>query len=143
MKANSFYRLLHHLLDQVAGPRRRRERFSDGDVAFVLLWAEHHRRPVSWGCRRSSYPPAARFTPPSPTTMTRRGNGERVLQLIESARQRLAAQAPASPLKLIDSRPLIIGNGSGDPDARRGRAESCGRGRSIRSTATIRSWPGG
>jgi len=144
MQANSFYRHLRLLLDQVARPRGCRQTFSDADIAFALLWAEHHRRPVSWACRRDSYPPAARLNVPSPTTLSRRGNSHAVLRLIESARQHLVAQVQASPLKLIDSRPLVIGNASADPDARRGRAvREMARGYklcTIVSGGVVRAW---
>lgn len=121
MRANSFYCRLGALLRQ-DDHRRSRETYSDSDIAFTLLWAERHRQPVSWACRHCSYPSAAGFVPPSPATMSRRGNGAAVLERIEQVRRQLAEAVPATPLKSIDSRPLIVGNSSGDRDARRGRA---------------------
>jgi Transposase DDE domain len=122
MRANSIYCRLRQLFHQASSPRRSCEHHSDGDIAFVLLWAEVHRRPVYWACRRSAYPPGARFKPPSSSTLSRRGSEQPVLELIEQTRLRLIDQLPPSPLKLIDSRPLTVGHASGDAQARRGRA---------------------
>lgn len=149
MRTNSFYCRLRLLLGQYQG-HRDHEQFSDRDIVFVLLWAEHHRRPVYWACNRRVYPPASRFVPPSASTMSRRGCSESVLALIEQVRQDLSKQVdlsdqvPASALKLIDSRPLLVGNASGDTDARSGRAVNrMGRGYRLcvlASGGVVRAW---
>ena len=159
MRANSIYSRLRQLFNQASSPPRSREHYSDSDIAFVLLWAEVHRRPLSWACRRGAYPPASRFDPPSGSTMSRRGNDQPVLLLIEQLRLRLIEPLAASPLKLIDSSPLIVGKpqaiATPAVDAEPGtRPEAtscassqaaawCGAGGSPASTSMIRFLPSG
>ena len=56
-----------------------RFKYNDADIVLTWLWASAHRRPVSWACRRESWPICVRVTRrPSPSRMTRRLRCKRV-----------------------------------------------------------------
>ena len=120
------YRRLCDVIDQVSPHRRRaRQQFGDHVIARVYAWAVGHDRPVSWACDPDHWPDDHDLAGalPSQPTMSRRLRSVGVLQLLERVHAWLADRcAPGGPLKQIDSKPLVVGNYSKDPDARRGRA---------------------
>jgi len=145
MKANISYRRLRALVQQaVPRPRRGRERHSDADVIVAYLWAQLHTQPTYWASRRAAYPPGCRLTPPSAATLSRRLGRVPVIELLSRVRRTMADAVPACPLKLMDSRPLVVGNASNDRNARRGHGAG-GRARGYKlcvltSAGLVREW---
>lgn len=88
-------------------------------VVAVLLWAALHDRPVSWACRRSSWPMQAwRRVLPDQSTMSRRLRDPRVMEdlsrlvaIVHRGRGRVRG-----PL-IVDGKSLPVSFVSGDPDA--------------------------
>lgn len=141
------YRRLCVVIDQAAPHRRRaRQQFGDHVVARVYAFAVWHDRPVSWACDPAHWPED--LLPgelPSQPTMSRRLRTVGVLQLLERVHATLADRfASGGPLKQVDSKPLVVGNYTKDPDARRGRAAGeMARGyklHAIRSGGVLRYW---
>jgi hypothetical protein len=121
MKANISYRELRQLIRQGnPHPKSARHTYGDDDIATAYLWAELHRQPAYWAATRRAYPPGCRFDPPSSSLISRRLRTVPVIELIARIRPALADEIPASPMKLLDSRPLMVGNASNDRDATRG-----------------------
>ena len=90
-------------------------------IVLVLLWAALHDRPVRWACQPGDWGGARRrpWELPSPPTMSRRQRDPQVAGLTEaSAGEPRGAPALA---KVIDGKPLPVGGGSKDPDAKAGR----------------------
>ena len=101
-------------------------RFSDARIVLVLLWAALHDRPISWACRRESWPIHLRGEElPTPSTMTRRLRTDSVRLLLERVEAAQREGEPEERVHIIDGRPLPIGGNSGDPDAGFGRAAGC------------------
>jgi hypothetical protein len=121
MKANISYRELRQLIRQAnPHPKSARHTYGDDDIATAYLWAELHRQPAYWAATRRAYPPGCRFDPPSSSLISRRLRTVPVIELIARVRPAMADEIPASPMKLLDSRPLMVGNASNDRDATRG-----------------------
>lgn len=121
------YRRVCRWIDQ-ASPhgRRKREQFSDRVVAKVYFWSTLCDRPVSWACDRQNWPREllnAFGELPSQSTMSRRLQTVGVRQLVERTQVLLSERLDeVDIMKVIDSKPLVVGNYSKDRDARRGRA---------------------
>jgi IS5 family transposase len=114
------------LVRSLPASRPARCQFSDARIVLVLLWAALHDRPISWACRRSSWPIHLRGEAlPTPSTMTRRLRTESVRLLLELLEERLREDEPEERVHIIDGRPLPIGGNSGDPDAGFGRGAGC------------------
>jgi len=122
-------------------------RFSNASIVLTFLWAVLHDRPVSWACRRESWPIHLRWRElPTPSTMCRRLRTPSVRAALDACERRLALRLPVhGRIAVIDSKPLTIGGNSGDPDAGFGRAAG-GMGKGDRLHAivalcgTILSW---
>lgn len=115
-------RALYHYLRTIPAVRPAGCSYSDRSIAISYLWATLSDRPVSWGCRQENWPGEwAWFTPPSPSTMSRRLRTKSVRLLIVRLLQYLQRNWPTSSVWYIDGKPLAIGGASGDRDARCGR----------------------
>jgi hypothetical protein len=136
MRLNLSYRQLRGLIEQAnPAPRTGRQTHADVDVALAYLWAEMHEQPTYWASSRKAYPIGCRFVPPSAATLSRRLGRVPVRSLIARVRGVLLESPDAPPvraLKIIDSKPLTVGNSSSDRAARRGRAAGSGRGATAR-----------
>lgn len=127
MKASD-YRRLCRWVDQAAGHgRRSRQQFSDAVIVKVYFWATCNDLAVSGACDVRQWPAGladeVAATLPSQSTMSRRLRSVGVLQLIERLQLLLAENLRREyVVKVIDSKPLAVGNYSKDRDARRGRA---------------------
>ena len=98
--------------------------YSNRRIVLVYLWSVLHDRPVSWGCRKVNWPPAARRGRlPVPSTMTRRLRTASVRRLLEEVQRRLRGRFGQSDRKWIDAKPLPVGHSSHDRDARCGRGD--------------------
>jgi hypothetical protein len=141
-----WYRRICVVADQACPQRRRkRQQFGDHWVLKVYFWAVLHGRPVSWACAADNWPDDLRpGALPSQPTMSRRLRTVGVRQALERAHGLLADRFPPTPLKQVDSKPLVVGNYSKDPDARRGRAAGeMARGyklHALRSGGVVRHW---
>jgi hypothetical protein len=140
------YRVVYRFVMSIAHPRRgKRQQFSDYSIVLVYLWSVLHERPVSWACDRSNWPKELERELPSDTTMSRRLRSLGVLQLLERVLAAVADLTPVSPVKLIDSKPLLVGAYSKDRDAKRGRLAANQMARGYRLHAlnhgrTVRLW---
>jgi len=118
---------LYQLALELSRSWRFGHRYSAACIVGVYLWAVLHDRPVSWGCQAANWSDELRFGRlPSQSTMSRRLRTKAVqelLKLMENA-LKIATSPPSEPepVKVIDAKPLPIGNYSKDPDARWGRA---------------------
>lgn len=93
----------------------------DWRIVMVYLWAVLHDRPVSWACRRSSWPSARRDRLPSCSTMSRRLRRAGTHHFLNTVEQRLrhllGGVEQANSVVYIDGKALPVGGLSGDPDA--------------------------
>jgi len=95
--------------------------FSDFWILLAYAWSVICDRPVSWACPASNWPEElACFTPPSPSTMSRRLHRPSALWLLVHALVCIHQRIPAARQHYIDSRPLCVGGSSTDRDARIG-----------------------
>jgi hypothetical protein len=110
-------------------------------IVGVFLWAAVHDRPVSWACRREHWPVRSeiRFLP-SQSVMSRRLRTKAVRGLLAAMEKTLRERGEPHWIKVIDSKPLTVGNYSKDPDARWGRATKHGFARGYKLHAV---WGGG
>ena len=116
------YGVVYRFVMGIAHRRRgKRQQFSDYTIVLVYLWSVLHDRPVRWACDRLNWPGALDRPLPSDTTMSRRLRSVGVLQLLERLLAAAADLTPQPPVKLIDSKPLLVGAYSKDRDAKRGR----------------------
>jgi hypothetical protein len=122
------YRDVCRWIDQASPHRRgKRRRYSDASIVKVYFWSTLCDRPVSWACDAENWSEpllieTIGFDLPSQPTMSRRLRGIGVLQLIERVQGLLSEQLDDRRVKVIDSKPLRVGNYSKDRDAKRGRA---------------------
>jgi hypothetical protein len=96
-------------------------RFGDWLIVAMYLWAVFHDRCQSWACDRSHY--GAIFRPrklPSVSQFNRRMNHPRILEILQRLHEDLAGPLTTTALNYLDGKPLMVGVGSKDPDARRG-----------------------
>ncbi len=102
------------------------KRFSDACITLVFLKSVLHDRPRCWACDMRNWGESASdcpwFSLPSPTTMSRRLRTIGVLLLLEQAQNYLRQRLPKRVFKWIDAKPLPVGGGSKDRDAKAGRA---------------------
>lgn len=104
-------------------PFNPRHRFSVIVIVKVWMWSVIHDRPVSWSCDSRNWPPWARFTKPSETTMSRRLRSPEVLEFLKRVEARVCrSKANQTVLWMIDGKPLVISGSSGDRQAGYGRA---------------------
>lgn len=121
---HQLYRALVALLaalDQPPTPAR--FAFSHARVVQVYYWAALHDRPVSWACRRPSWPIHLRRQPlPSAATVSRRLRSPAVRALLDALERRVVAPRTGAAFWAIDGKPLPIGGASKDRQAGYGRA---------------------
>ncbi len=140
------YRIVYRFVMGIAHRRRGKgQQFSDYTIVLVYLWSVLHDRPVCWACDRLNWPRTLERSLPSDTTMSRRLRSLGVLQLLERVLAAVADLMPTPPVKLIDSKPLLVGAYSKDRDARRGRLAACQMARGYRLHAlshgrAVRCW---
>jgi hypothetical protein len=118
------FETLYRLVFSIAHPRRKRLIFSDAIIVLVYLQSVRLNQPVSWVCNPRNWPQEPPFALPSDSCMSRRLRTVGVQQLLERTLA-LAGDAFAVPLvKVLDSKPLMVGAYSKDRDAKRGRVAS-------------------
>lgn len=122
------FREIVRAVRRVVEPGPGRCGYPDGRIVLVWLWAALHDRPVSWACRRDSWPlHLRRGRLPCGATMSRRLRTERVRRAL--ARLERAFDPPAGGLgglvHYLDGKPLPIGGCSKDRQAGFGRAAGC------------------
>jgi hypothetical protein len=142
-----WYRRICLVVDQACPHHRRaRQQFGDHLVLKVYFWAVLHGRPVNWACVADNWPDDDRRPGalPSQPTMSRRLRTVGVRQALERTHGVLADRFPPTPLKQVDSKPLVVGNYTKDSDARRGRgAGEMAHGyklHALRSGGVVRHW---
>jgi len=101
-----------------------RQRYSDGEILLVFLWAVLHDRPMNWACQVGHWPPRRRLRRlPHPSTLSRRCRSPEWVKFLEEAHVKLREiLANQSRTVFIDGKPLLISDYSRDPDAKDGRA---------------------
>lgn len=122
---DELWRSLYQLLLQESKHRLRRSGvwFTDLMILGVFFWAVLHDRPVSWACRRKSWPAQMPWDSlPSAATMSRRLRSVSVICLLKAMLDALAATTTPSLLHSVDAKPLVVGGFSKDHDAKWGYA---------------------
>jgi hypothetical protein len=115
-----FYRLLYEVGKNYRGSK---VQYSNRLIALVFFWAVLHDRPISWACRRESWPPSEQWRQwPSPAPMSRRLRTISFSILLTALLLELRARQPAHWVKTVDAKPLPVGGFSKDRDARWGWA---------------------
>jgi hypothetical protein len=112
------------LLDELDKPRPKPgQQFPDEVIVRVWYWAVIHDRPVSWACRRGSWPIHLRKQPlPSDSWMSRRLRSASVRALLAQLERRVLAPPGPGLYWMIDGKPLPVGGCSKDRQAGYGRA---------------------
>lgn len=108
-------------LDKTPTPTR--HDFPDAFIVAVYYWAVLKDRPTSWACDRRNWPPhLQRRTIPSASSMSRRLRRPSVVALLQEMARRVIAPAEPGCFWIIDGKPMPVGGGSGDKQAKCGRA---------------------
>lgn len=104
--------------------RRGRFTFDARTILMVVLWAILHDRPMNWAARAENWPRDQRPPRlPSPSTLSRRWRTAEIQTAAENFFRRSVAEVGlVSPYAVVDAKPLPVGGGSEDADARPGRA---------------------
>jgi len=118
------YRRLYEITYHLGKTRRTKHVvFPDHKIAMVYFWAVLHDRPTGWACQRTHWPDHARqLRLPTASTMSRRLRRNSVRQLIDCVEHNLKDRFPINHVLLIDAKPLPIGHGSKDRQAKVGYA---------------------
>jgi hypothetical protein len=101
---------------------KRRPRYADALIVALFYWSVWNDRPQSWACQRSNL--GLRFKPrrlPSISQLNRRIRSPRCEQLLQRVSDYWAQHSPEGGLRLLDSRPLRVGECSKDRQAKAGR----------------------
>jgi hypothetical protein len=110
------YRLLYEESNKRGRPKH--VQFSDARILEVYFWAVVHDRPTSWACRRESWPVRERWRGlPSNSTLSERLRSLSVRLLMQAVLDRLRACNQPALVRVLDSKPLIVGCYSKDHDA--------------------------
>ena len=94
-------------------------------IVLVYFWATLHDRPVAWACEARNWPHERNgFGLPNAATMSRRLRTLCCWTLITGVYDRLRSITPRglALCRRIDTKPLVVGGFSKDPDAQRGYA---------------------
>jgi hypothetical protein len=103
---------------------RRKARYGDIVIVIVFLWGCLHDRPQVWACDARNWS-STRLRPiqiPSDSTLSRRLQSPAVKALMKAIEEHLRGVRDSSLLKIIDGKPLPVGRGSKDPEAKSGWA---------------------
>jgi len=92
------------------------------EIVVVFLWAVVHDRPTRWACDPRNWGPDAPAVLPSQSTMSRRLRTAPIRKLLDDVEALLGGSPRRWWLHWMDSKPLVVGSYSKDPDARYGRA---------------------
>jgi hypothetical protein len=104
-------------------PLPTRHDFPDALIAAVYYWAVLHDRPTAWACERRNWPiHLRRRALPSPSTMSRRLRHPSVAALLHQLTRRVVAPTEPGVFWIIDGKPMPVGGGSGDTQAKCGRS---------------------
>lgn len=92
-------------------------------IVAVLLWAALHDRPVSWACDKRNWRTTRRKPGrlPSEATMSRRAKKTSLALFLNAVARELKGTGPPAWELVVDGKPLPVGRGSKDPDARGGK----------------------
>lgn len=105
--------------------RPRNAVYTDRQILAVVLWAALHDRPVSWACRRGSWPfQAWRRAWPDQSTVSRRMGRLGMLGLLERLLDLVQGPIPREEgveVRLVDAKAHELPEHSRDQDARVGR----------------------
>jgi hypothetical protein len=121
MTEAQLYKTVYQHVLSVAHPRQPYVQFNDRTIVLVYVWSVLHDRPVCWACDKRNWPKERIGELPSDSTMSLRLRTLSVQQLLERTLAAVADLFHVPLVKQIDSKPLIVGAYSKDPDAKRGR----------------------
>jgi hypothetical protein len=120
------WKSVYHVVKEVERSRvRGGHTFADALIVLVLLWAAFNHRPVSWAVQRRNWPVwCLRWIRklPSSSTMSRRPKSARVQEFLAATLEAAQERLPRSVVLVLDGKPLVVGGGSKDAQARYGRA---------------------
>ena len=117
------WRRMMRAIRRVPRTRPRNAVYFDHEILAPLLWAALHGRPVSWACRRSSWPMQAwRRRLPDQSTMSRRARRPEIRMHLRGLLCVVQQNAgPCSTTLIVDGKALELRDQTRDPDARTGR----------------------
>ena len=119
---SQLWTMIVEALNGIKVSQAKRCKFSVLDIARTYLWAVLHDRPVSWACRKSSWPLWAwRKELPTPSTMTRRLSTPEVQQVIAALEQAVLRRPGATMWHALDGKALPVRPHSQDREAKFGR----------------------
>ena len=96
--------------------------YTDPEILAVALWAALHDRPISWACRRASWPRQAwRRRLPDQSTMSRRLRRSEILKKMRQLVAVIQRHRLSSAILLVDGKAFEVSEHTTDPDARIGR----------------------
>jgi len=105
-------------------PRRRLRNavYHNAEILAVLLWAALHDRPISWACKRSSWPVQAwKRRLPDQSTVSRRLRHPSLSEDLGWVLARVQSRLPAGRVLLTDGKAYPLEQRTGDRQARVGR----------------------
>jgi hypothetical protein len=137
--------ILYHELQAAARDfRQKYVQHQPWAVAAVLLWAALHDRTATWACDRRHWS-TTRLRParlPSQPTLSRRTRATAFGLFLNFLTGRLRGGGLPGLALAVDGKPLLVGGGSHDPDARSGRAAGHnGRGYKLHAVWGLRPMP--
>jgi len=92
--------------------------YGDGVVLLIWFYSVLYNRSLAWAHDKRNWPlPYRKPRFPSYSQLCKRLKWPRTQRLIEQLEQELRRRQPASGLKLVDGKPLVVGGFSKDKDA--------------------------
>jgi Transposase DDE domain len=119
---SQLWAMMVEALNGIKVSESKRCQFGVLDIVRTYFWAVLHDRPVSWACRKSSWPLWAwRQELPTPSTMSRRLSTPEVQQVIATLEQTVLRRPGPTMWHALDGKALPVRPHSQDPDAKFGR----------------------
>ncbi len=114
--------LYHRLLGDPSSNHTADCTYSDGLIVFIHFFSAKSDRSSRWACQKRHWPLwCRRLRFPSYSQLRRRLNHPRVQQLLHQMNEELKDRLPRSAELACDSKPLVVGGFSKDPDATVGK----------------------
>lgn len=113
--------VLDHLPPPGTGPHGCQ--FDDRTIVMLVVWSVLHDRPFGWSCLRESWPESIRpRNLPDPSTLCRRRRLPAIAGLLKDMMDSIGSRfAECRADAAVDSRPVLVGGATKDPQAASGR----------------------
>ncbi|RMF80567.1 MAG: IS4/IS5 family transposase [Planctomycetota bacterium] len=116
-------RLWERILDLLPEPAALGRRvYDDRIILMIVLYATLHDRLISWACQPDNWATPPKVGLPDPSTVSRRRREHAFEQALNGVlEQSRGLLGPPARDAAIDSRPMVVGGATKDPDAPAGR----------------------